>query len=234
MAGQERRLSVGTAKWLLPLLLAACSTGSAPPPPAAATDASASYRVAAAAGKSVYAVDPASSLLVVTVRRAGVLARLGHDHVVASHRLAGFVSPSENRADLTLRPDEFTVDETALRREAGFTTVPSPQAIEGTRNNMLTRVLDAARFPVVRMHAERLGEHALRVAITLHGVTRLVDLPATVQIDPRQLSASGSTRLRQSDFGITPLAVAGGLLAVRDEFDVRFRIVALRAPAAPR
>jgi polyisoprenoid-binding protein YceI len=214
-------------RFLALLLLAGCSAGLPPPAPVAA-DATPWYRDAARAGTAVYAVDPAASLIAVTVRRGGPLARLGHDHVVASRTAAGFAAPSAGRADISFRADQLSVDEPALRREAGLTTEPSAQAIEGTRANMLNRVLEAERFPLIFVHAQQGADGKLAAAITLHGVTRSVALPGKVEIGTGQVTASGTLRLRQTDFGITPLAVAGGLLSVQDEIEVRYRIVARR------
>jgi hypothetical protein len=217
-------------RWLPVLLLAACSAGTPPPAPPAPADTAAWYRQAAAAGTPVFAVAPAESLVAVTVRRGGLLARFGHDHLVASHAVTGFASPAAGRADLSFRADALTVDEPALRAAAGLGPQPPQDAVDATRANMLARVLDAGRFPVVALHAERIaGDPArLRVAITLHGVTRRIDVPADVREGPRELRASGAVQLRQSDFGITPLAVAGGLLAVQDAVGVRFLVVARR------
>jgi hypothetical protein len=52
------------------------------------------YADAAARGQSVLQIDSSHSLVSITVRRAGALARLGHDHVIASHELQGYVAPS--------------------------------------------------------------------------------------------------------------------------------------------
>jgi hypothetical protein len=49
-----------------------------------------------------------------------------------------------------------------------------------------------------------------------------------VQVDAAQVTASGTARLKQTDFGIVPFSVGAGLLAVQDELEVRFRIVARR------
>jgi polyisoprenoid-binding protein YceI len=219
---------------LLPLLvlLTACGQPLAPPPPPAPgpTAGSDAWRAPPAADEAIYAVDPAASLLAITVRRAGLMARLGHDHVVASHTLAGQAAPGQGRAEVSFRVDQLTVDEPQLLRDAGIDTRPSPQAVEGTRNNMLGPVLEAQRYPVVTLHAERPvdGSGPLRVAITLHGVTRWLELPAAVHVDAHQVTAQGTARLKQTDFGITPFAVGGGLLAVDDELVVRYRIVARR------
>jgi hypothetical protein len=214
---------------LLPLLvlLTACGQPLAPPTLAPATDLNA-YRTAAASGGAVYAIDPGASLIAVTVRRSGLMARLGHDHVVAGHTLAGFAAPGMGRADVSFRLDQLTVDEPRLLRDAGIATSPSPEAVEGTRKNMLGPVLDAERYPVVALHAELPADGRLRVAVTLHGTTRRLEIPAAVQVDAAQVTASGTARLKQTDFGITPFSVGAGLLAVQDELEVRFHIVARR------
>ena len=209
------------------LLLAACGRQPAPPLAGSAADAS-PYAAAAAAGGAVYAVDPAASLVAVTVRRAGPMARLGHDHVVASRSLSGHVAPGAGRADLAFRLDQMSVDEPQLLRDAGIARQPPAQAVEGTRTNMLGPVLEAQRYPSVTLRAERQAGDQLRVAVTLHGATRWLVLPATVRVDAAQVSASGTARLKQTDFGITPFSVGGGLLSVQDELEVRYHIVARR------
>jgi polyisoprenoid-binding protein YceI len=209
------------------VLLASCGRQLAPQAPGPETDPGA-YRAKAAAGLAVYAVDPHASLVAVTVRRAGLMARLGHDHVVASHTLAGFVAPDAGNADVSFRVDQMTVDEPQLLRDAGIDKQPSAQAVEGTRTNMLGPVLEAQRYPLVMLHAQRQADGRLGVAITLHGATRSLALPAAVRIDAAQVTASGTARLKQTDFGITPFSVGGGLLSVQDELEVRYHIVARR------
>jgi polyisoprenoid-binding protein YceI len=209
------------------LLLGACGQPPVPPVPGPGADLG-SYRAAAASGAAVYAVDPGASLITVTVRRAGLMARLGHDHVVASHTLAGYAAPGAGRADVSFRADQMTVDEPQLLRDAGIDTQPSPQAVEGTRKNMLGPVLEAQRYAMVTLHAQRLADGRLRVAITLHGVTRWLELPAAIQVDASQVTARGTARLKQTDFGMTPFSVGGGLLAVQDELEISYHIVARR------
>lgn len=220
------------------LLLAACAV-QAPPPsvtpsvtPAAAPDAGAAwYQQAARSGKKVYQVDAAQSLITVTVRRGGALARLGHDHVVASRTVAGFVAPDAGRADFHFRLDQMTVDEPALRSAAGLDTQPSADAIEGTGANMLGRVLDAARFPVVTLHAQcvRGKDGVLSLTVTLHGVTRTVEVPVAIVRSNTTVTASGQLRLLQTDFGITPMSVMGGAMVVQDPMELAFKIVATAA-----
>ncbi|MDL2357973.1 MAG: YceI family protein [Pseudomonadota bacterium] len=218
---------------LLAALLGGCAA--APPPAPAPTaapapdNAAAWYRQAAAAGGKVLVIDPAQSLVAVTVRRGGALARLGHDHVVASRAIAGYAAPAAGRADFSFRLDQMTVDEPALRREAGLDTQPSADAVAGTRANMLTRVLEADKFPLVALHAQQIADQPMQLTITLHGVTRTVAAPTRIEPAGDGVAASGTLQLRQSDFGITPMSVMGGAITVQDAIELRFRIVARTA-----
>jgi hypothetical protein len=210
-------------------LTAACVPRvSAPPPADIAAPAefpATHYRQAAALGKKVLDIDPDRSVAVIEVRRGGRLAHLGHDHVVASRDLRGYVLPEEERADLYIPLERLTVDEAALRAEAGLDTQPSQEAIDGTRSNMLEKVLDTTHYPFALVQVRRQGS-AWNVALTLHGVTRMVEVPARVEYAGGTLVASGSMAIRQSDFGIVPFSVLGGALQVHDRLEMRFRLVA--------
>lgn len=216
---------------LLPLLLAACVSQApvAPPaaPPAAVSPAD-WYGQAAREGKKVLAIDSTQSLITIVVRRGGPMARFGHDHVIASRTVSGFVAPDAGRSDFQFRLDELSVDEQALRTAAGLTTQPDADAIAGTRNNMLTKVLEAQAYPMVLLHAERTAPagDAVRLTVTLHGVSRTMMVPVKVEEGAGQLAASGAFTLLQSDFGITPMSVLGGAMRVEDQMELQFRIVA--------
>ncbi|MCG2584010.1 YceI family protein [Massilia sp. TS11] len=198
---------------LLPILilLSACATG-----PDARLDAPATPAVS-------HRVDQDQSLLTIVVRRAGPLARLGHDHVIAVRGLDGRYDAQQQQASFRFRLDAMTVDEPALRQAAGLDTVPSPEAIAATRVNMLEKVLDAARYPEVRIDARR-ADGGLALAITLHGVTRTVVVPAQITEDAASISARGSFTLLQSEFGLTPMTVLGGALRVEDRMELAFRV----------
>ena len=224
---------------LLALFLAACAPTALREPahsggPVPAEFPRPVYEQAEAQGKPVYRIEPARSLLVVTVRRGGSLARLGHDHVVASRGLQGFVSPLDGRADLYLRLAELSVDEPALRAEAGLDTQPSEADIAATRANMLDKVLEVERFPFaligVSGPAQMTAAPApLTLAITLHGTTRRFDVPVRITASRGELGASGTLELDQSDFGIVPFSVLGGAIQVQDRLSLRFRIHARQA-----
>ena len=218
---------------LLFVASAAGATGSVAPAMTTGTATPADFPAAyydqlAAQGISILKVDTPHSLVTIEVHRAGLLSSLGHDHVVASRDVAGYVSVSTGTADLYVPLDTLAVDDPGLRTAAGMNTQPSQQDIAGTRRNMLTGTLDAEHFPIALIHIARKNDGRLEVAITLHGITRSYAVAAQFETVAGGISVAGSMSFRQSDFGITPLSVLGGALKVQDRLSLRFRILAQR------
>jgi hypothetical protein len=190
------------------------------------------YLAAIARGEPVFRIDAVRSLVVIEVRRAGSLARLGHEHVVASHDVQGYATPEEGLADLYVPLDRLIVDEPALRAEAGFDTKPSEADIAGTRRNMLTRVLEVERYPFALVTVSDVvpgaDDPAVDVAMTLHGIKRTTRIPVRIETQNDEIAVNGSIVLKQTDFGIVPLSILGGALQVEDEVNLRFQIRARR------
>jgi hypothetical protein len=215
-------------------LLAACATEPARPPPTGAREPPgfpvARYEALAKQGRPVLRIDPGRSVIVIEVHRAGSLAHLGHDHVVASHDANGYIAPDEGRADIYAALDTLVVDEADLRNAAGFETHPTAGDIAATRRNMLDKVLESERFPFVLVAvdgaAARQAQQTLPVTVALHGITRRVDALVDVQRSGDNISVAGSFSIDQSQFGIVPYSILGGAVAVQDRVDIRFRLVA--------
>jgi hypothetical protein len=233
----RRTLSLAGAA-LAALLVAACA---APPPagvagePVAASPApwQGQYEELARRGRPVLAVDSARSLVTIEVRRGGRLAQFGHDHVVASHALRGYVAPLDGRADLSIPLRELVVDEAPLRQAAGFDTQPTPEDIEGTRANMMNKVLhvDQHPFAFVALTGVRdvRGPAVLAPSITLNGVTRPTRADVAVETTPDGMRITGRATVLQTDFGLVPFSILGGALEVQDALTIRFEIVARTA-----
>src|SRR5207249_5019677 len=240
MRSKPLRVAAALSSTLLALMLAGCAPLLREPAPAPAGPPAdfpeGYYREALGRGKPVFRVDPRESLVVIEVRRAGSLARLGHDHVVASHEVGGYVAPDEGRADLYVALARLAVDEAALRAGAGFDTQPTESDIEGTRANMLEKVLEAEKFPFALIQVSGTntmrGDVTLNVAITLHGSTRTLQAPARIDADAGEMSVTGRFSFDQTDFGITPYSLLGGAIAVKNGVELRFRIRARRLPGA--
>ncbi len=223
MREKKYKLAVRTALLAAGVAVCACTTPPATPPqpkPEPALQANA----------SAHQIVAGESLITITVRRSGPLARMGHDHVVATRQIEGFVDLAQGRTELRFRLDQLTVDEAALRKEAGLETQPSADAIEGTRHNMFSKVLQADAYPsvVVRAVLAPGVRDVLKAQVTLHGVSHEYLVPLQLKEEGSKVLAAGAFTVKQSDFGIKPFAVFGGALSVKDELELKFAISARR------
>jgi YceI-like domain len=233
--GMRRRFIVAMA---VAVLLAACAV-QAPLSPESKEQRPSGfpddfYQRSAERDRPVFHIEPFLSLVVIEVRRSGSLANLGHDHVIASHNVRGYVAPNEARADLYIRLDELVVDEPELRVQAEFGTQPAEAAIAGTRENMLGQ-LHAEQHPFAVISIGNVDADAtgpwLNASVTLNGVTRAAHIPVNIEQTAGQLIVNGRVALDQTDFGIVPFSILGGALQVQDRVDVRFVIHARRVPS---
>ena len=64
----------------------------------------------------------------------------------------------------------------------------------------------------------------------VRGRVALVEVPVEVVREGPTLTARGAFTLAQSALGLTPFSVFAGALQVRDQLEVRFRIVAEPVP----
>lgn len=222
-----------------------------PPSPMGATPASrseptadlqAAYAELGHAGGRVFALQPDGSEVRIYAFRAGRAAKLGHNHVLSAPRFTGFVylpgsGAADARFDLAFRLDQLEFDNPAYRSAMGaaFSTVLSPEAVQSTREHLLgAEGMQADRFPLVRVRSVRISgeapKFAAKVQVELHGRTAEMWIPVQVEGLPQHLLASGSFVLRQSDFGVQPFSVLGGLLAVQDEVVLDFKLSGICRP----
>jgi hypothetical protein len=231
-----KSLSIGT----LALLLAACGglkPRHAPPSPEESVS-----RPGLPPGRT-YRVDEKQSELRVLVYRAGPLARFGHNHVIVNHAIHGTVSLADAAGESAFRLNVplagFVVDDTEARREEGadFDGDIPDDAKSGTLHNMLSAaLLDADKFPMITVNSVAVaaardrsseGASTATVAISVAGHESTVDVPFTLRVDSRRVSATGSLVLRQSVLGLTPYSLMLGALQVQDAITIKFNIVAL-------
>jgi polyisoprenoid-binding protein YceI len=112
--------------------------------------------------------------------------------------------------------------------------VSEKDRLEITRT-MNDQVLEVKRFPEIAFESRQvsgmqLGEslYVLKIEgdLFLHGVTRPQSVSANVSPADDKLRAYGEFSIKQSDFKIKLVSVAGGALKVKDELKLAFDIVA--------
>ncbi|MFO1518778.1 MAG: YceI family protein [bacterium] len=179
--------------------------------------------------RSVYSIDPAQSELVIHTGTSGLFAGMGHKLSILAKEIGGKVLLS--REDLSKSSLEINVKSASL----AVTDKVSEKDKAEIESNMREKVLQTREFPEVSfkstgIEVEKTGEHdyKLRIAgdFTLLGVTRSLVLPALLHLEEKRLEASGEFEIKQKDFGMKPSSGAGGMVKVKNELKVTYRIVA--------
>lgn len=190
--------------------------------------------IAGAAGDA-YQVDAAGSEILVQVGKAGLFKFAGHTHEVVAPVAEGRIEA--DAADLT-RSSVTLAFEAAALRVTGKGDPPEdvPKVQEAMAG---PKVLDAARFARIvftsrKVTGKAVGATAYELQVegelALHGVTKPLTVPVHIETAADgTLTATGRTVIKQTDFGIKPVSVAG-VVNVRNELDLTFRLLARRVP----
>ncbi len=176
---------------------------------------------ASAAAAQNRAIDTAHSSLKIRVFKSGLFSAFAHNHEIEAPIEQGSV-------ELPATPS------VTLRVDARKLRVLDPDLAAGKRAEVQKtmdgpEVLDSSRFPEIAFQStgvEQAGaDHwTVRGHLTLHGQTR----PVSVNVALKDGHYQGSAALKQRDFGIAPVSIAGGTVKVKDEVKVEFDIVLVR------
>ena len=176
-----------------------------------------------------YVIDPRISRFTLKVFAGGLLSALGHNPTVAVRDLAGEIRFSPDT------PDGASVTMTAKASSLAVQDDVKESDRREIERVMFQDVLEVSRYPEivfqsarVTMEAFSAGRYRAKVEgnLTLHGVTRPQTIISHVFLSGDTLRAQAELPLRQTDFGITLVSVAGGTLKVKDELKCAFDIVA--------
>ena len=162
------------------------------------------------------AIDTRKSVMTVRVYKAGVFSAFAHDHEIAAPIASG-------SADTAAPHVELRTDASALRVRD---TKGSEKDHDEIQQTMLgPEVLDAKRYPEIvfrstSVEPSGLGAWSVHGALALHGQTH----PVTVAVSEKAGHYVGSALLKQTDFGIKPVRIAGGTVRVKDEVRIEFDV----------
>ena len=183
--------------------------------------------------------DVQESEIRVLIYRGGLLAALGHNHVISNSDIEGRIVISENLAastvELKIPVESFEVDKQKLRVEEGedFESDVSDKDKRGTKKNMLgARLLNAANFSNITIESNswsgELPDIVVKAIFTVRDRPNTVEFPASVSVSEEQIVVTGSFELTHNQLGIKPFSALLGGLSVRDEIRIKYRITALR------
>ena len=189
---------------------------------------------------SVYAadIDLAASKITVHVEKSGLFSAFAHNHTVAAPLASGHLDVQKRAIELKFRSQEMKVLDPG-------TSDSERATIESTMKS--DKVLDPARFPEITFVSTSVEAPAATVVagtpagginapkrylvhgnLTLHGVTRPVELNVSFSEASNTGSEghyTGKVTLKQTDFSITPVKIAGGAVRVKDPIEIVFEIV---------
>jgi polyisoprenoid-binding protein YceI len=178
-----------------------------------------------------YTIDGRASRFTVRAFASGMLSAMGHNPTIGIRDLAG---------GMDFDPEKLQAGSLALTIKASSLAVQDDISLKDRREMerlMNEQVLESSKFPEIRYEAaiisvgrvsEMLYAANLDGELTLHGVKWRQPITARVTLLGSMLRASGEFVLKQTDYGIKLVSVAGGALKVKDELKFSFEIVARR------
>ena len=166
-------------------------------------------------------IDADRSTLTVFVYKAGLFSAFADDHIIRAPIASGSISDDAPRAV------EVVVRSASLE-------VLDPKLAADKRSEVQSRmlgpeVLDSQKYPDITFTStavEPAGPDRWTVTgrLSIHGKTH----PATFSVARKDGRYRGTVVVKQRDFEIQPISIAGGVVKVKDELKVEFDIVASR------
>ncbi len=166
------------------------------------------------------------STITIHVHKSGLFSAFAHDHVIKAPIASGGLDAKAMTVQIAVA--------------AGQMKVVDPDVSDKDRAEIQTtmlgpKVLDSAKYPEIRFQSSRVeptGAQRYRVTgkLELHGTSRELSFEVTGGPDRYQ----GKTRLKQTDFGMEPVSVAGGTVKVKNEVEIEFDVYAVELAASKR
>jgi polyisoprenoid-binding protein YceI len=161
-------------------------------------------------------LDPAASKISVHVEKSGLFSGFAHNHTIAAPLATGHIDAAKRIIELKFRSADMTV----LDPEA---SASERSQIESTMKS--EKVLDPARFPEITFVSTSVEpsdptHFQVRGNLTLHGATRPIEIPVSLSNG----HYTGKVPLKQTEYGITPVKIAGGAVKVKDVIEIEFEI----------
>jgi len=163
------------------------------------------------------AIDSERSTITIHVDKAGLFSAAGHEHWISAPVSSGTIRESPSASV------EFTV------QTAKMTVKPDPKVDAKTQaeiqKDMEDLTLETRKFSEIGFRSSSVskagdGQWKVEGALSLHGVTKPVSLAVKRTGD----AYTAHTVLKQTDFGIKPVSVGGGLVKVKNEVEIDFQI----------
>jgi polyisoprenoid-binding protein YceI len=173
-------------------------------------------------------LTPGQSRFRVQAFAEGLLSAFGHDPILEAGEFSGDVEfIPETFSDATVK---LSVKASSLR----VTNIAKEKDRDEIERTLRDSVLETGKYKDItfrstRVTVARLADKRYRATIvgdvSLHGmVQNNLWISAEVTVNENNLQARGEFPLKQKDFGIKPVSVAGGTLKVKNEVKCSFDV----------
>lgn len=179
--------------------------------------------IAGPAAQPVGSIDVERSKMMVYVSKQGLFSFLADNHEVEAPIARGSYDAARRTVEVVVDASKMRVLDPRLPADKRATV----------QSNMLgPQVLDVAKYPTITfqstsMSVDRNGSLDVTGNLDLHGQTH--STVVRVKSDGSG-HFTGSTTVRQTAYGITPIKIAGGAVTVKDDVRIDFDIVLSNAP----
>jgi polyisoprenoid-binding protein YceI len=197
------------------MLVSACSDPAADKTKAVTGEAAKVASPAAAAQGQKYTITPQNSKIEFTG------SKVTGKHDGAFNDFSGQIdyagNPEQSRVNITMKTDSLTTDTPDL-----------------TKHLKTADFFDVAKFPEaafvstsIKPGGEKGASHTITGNLTLHGVTKAVTFPATINVTPDVATVDSTFSINRKDFGINYAGQADNL--IRDDVVLKLTIRANKA-----
>lgn len=186
-------------------------------------------------GRAVFVIDSKRSRFTVQAFATGVLSAMGHNPTIGISIFSG---------EATFAPETPEACGLRLTIQAASLAVQDDISDKDRREIdrvMKADVLETEKYPEIRYEASSVSISkidgslyfaTLNGSLSLHGITRAAPVPVRIVSLVDMLRASGDFTLKQSDYQIKPVSVAGGALKLKDELKLSFEMIAKKIDAS--
>jgi polyisoprenoid-binding protein YceI len=179
-----------------------------------------------------YRIDASKSTFMVHANRTGLLWFKGHSHRIAVRDFSGEASLTPN----VINPASLKM---SVKAESLEETDPvfTQQQKDIINKELKEIVLHPDKFPEITFQSTRVAlrgpqgpkwEIEIEGNLTLHGVTKLIKIPANVSFEGNNLHAVGEFDIDRDDFGVKATSAFHGTIRVKNNLKFLFDIIAER------
>jgi polyisoprenoid-binding protein YceI len=176
-----------------------------------------------------YKIDVGMSRFAARAFATGLFSSLGHNPTLAIREYsgeAGFLPDGLQQASIKISVQSGSLEVADDVSQKDRTDI---------ERRMRQDVLETSQYPEIvfegsQIVANKVGDDSYAANVTgnmtLHGVTRSETIYAQVSVTGDTFRAYGEFSLKQTDYGIKLVSVAGGTLKVKDEVKISFDFTA--------